>query len=127
MPTLAERDGYNDPLRVQASNHFNVEDHTVPNTRSVALLAEQSPGVARIAATNAHISFINRICILIGIFLIAYAYGLDGTLRFTYQPYATASFNNHSLLATVNVLRSVIAVVAQPVAAKIGRLTYFSS
>lgn len=29
------------------------------------------------------------------------------------QPYATASYGQHSLLATVNVLRSVIAAAAQ--------------
>lgn len=45
--------------------------------------------------------------------------GLDGTLRYTYQPYATASFEQHSLLATINVLRAVIAAAAQPTAAKI--------
>ncbi|KAI4669816.1 ferrioxamine B transporter [Alternaria viburni] len=84
-----------------------------------ALPDAKSPGVARIEALNAHTSFINRCCIFFGIFLIAYAYGLDGTLRYTYQPYATAGFQQHSTLATINVLRSVIAAAAQPTAAKI--------
>jgi len=84
-----------------------------------ALPGAKSPGVARIEALNAHTSFINRCCIFFGIFLIAYAYGLDGTLRYTYQPYATAGFQQHSTLATINVLRSVIAAAAQPTAAKI--------
>src|SRR4051812_13009064 len=56
------------------------------------LIGAKSPGVARIEALNAHTSFINRCCIFFGIFLVAYAYGLDGTLRYTYQPYATAGF-----------------------------------
>ena len=47
------------------------------------------------------------------------AYGLDGTLRYAYQPTATASYAQHSLLATVNVLRAVIAAATQPTAAKI--------
>lgn len=34
------------------------------------------------------------------------------------QTYATASYSSHSLLATVNVLRAVIAAAAQPTAAK---------
>jgi hypothetical protein len=73
-------------------------DHTPPT----ALASAKSPGVARIEALNAHTSFINRCCIFFGIFLIAYAYGLDGTLRYTYQPYATAGFQQHSTLATIS-------------------------
>ncbi|KAH8710046.1 siderochrome-iron transporter-like protein Sit1 [Phaeosphaeriaceae sp. PMI808] len=86
---------------------------------STALVGSKSPGVARIEALNAHISFANRCWIFFGIFLVAYAYGLDGSLRYVYQPYATAGFQKHSLLATINVLRSVIAAAAQPTAAKI--------
>ena len=46
-------------------------------------------------------------------------YGLDGTLRYAFQPTATASYAQHSLLATVNVLRAVIAAATQPTSAKI--------
>jgi SIT family siderophore-iron:H+ symporter-like MFS transporter len=67
-----------------------------------ALPGVKSPGVIRIEALNAHTSFINRCCIFFGIFLVAYAYGLDGTLRYTYQPYATAGFQEHSTLATIS-------------------------
>lgn len=99
----------------------------------------KSPGVARIEALNAHTSLVNRCFIFFGLFLVAYAYGLDGSLRGVYQPYATAGFETHSTLATigwfapmivgaskligcVGVLRSVIAAAAQPAAAKIGML-----
>lgn len=83
------------------------------------IIGSKSPGVARIEALNAHMSLTNRCCIFFSLFLVAYAYGLDGTLRYTYQPYATSSFSTHSTLATINVLRSVIAAAAQPAAAKI--------
>ncbi|KAF2031580.1 siderochrome-iron transporter-like protein Sit1 [Setomelanomma holmii] len=83
------------------------------------LIGAKSPGVARIEALNAHTPLANRCFIFFGLFLIAYAYGLDGTLRYTYQPYATAGFLQHSTLATVNVLRSIISAAAQPTAAKI--------
>ncbi|KAF1850950.1 major facilitator superfamily protein [Cucurbitaria berberidis CBS 394.84] len=89
------------------------------------LIGAKSPGVVRIEAISAHITFTNRIFIFFGLFLIAYAYGLDGTLRGTYQPQATSSMGGHSLLATINVVRAVIAAVAQvnytsqPTAAKI--------
>jgi hypothetical protein len=44
-----------------------------------------SPGVARIAAINRNLTRGDRIGVFIGVFLIAYAYGLDGTIRSTYQ------------------------------------------
>ncbi|KAF1362103.1 siderochrome-iron transporter-like protein Sit1 [Lizonia empirigonia] len=76
-------------------------------------MGTKSPGVARIEALNAHTSLVNRCFIFFSLFIVAYAYGLDGTLRGTYQPYATAGFQTHSTLATINVLRSVIAAAAQ--------------
>ncbi|KAI8942966.1 ferrioxamine B transporter [Plenodomus lindquistii] len=100
----------------------DVDVHVKPDLHSRSakpLVGEKSPGVARIEALNAHTTLTNRICIFFGLFLVAYAYGLDGTLRYTYQPYATAGFQQHSTLATINVLRSVIAAAAQPTAAKI--------
>lgn len=80
---------------------------------------DKSAGVRRIEAIASVMTIYDRVAIFFGIFLVAYAYGLDGTLRYTYQPYATASFGSHSLLATVNVVRAVIAAAAQPTAAKI--------
>lgn len=82
-------------------------------------LGEKSFGVARIEAIASVMTRFDRFFIFIGVFLVAYAYGLDGTLRYAYQPTATASFQSHSLLSTVNVLRSVIAAAAQPTSAKI--------
>ena len=46
---------------------------------------DQSPGVARIAAINRNLTRGDRIAVFVGVFLIAYAYGLDGTIRSTYQ------------------------------------------
>jgi MFS transporter, SIT family, siderophore-iron:H+ symporter len=83
------------------------------------IFGEKSPGVLRIEAASTQMTLTNRVWIFLGVFLIAYAYGLDGTTRYTYQTNATASYNNHSLLATINVIRSVIAAAAQPTAAKI--------
>ncbi|KAL5350871.1 ferrioxamine B transporter [Pseudogymnoascus australis] len=79
----------------------------------------KSLGVKRIEAISAQFTGLDRIVLFCSIFLVAYAYGLDGTIRYTYQPLATASFSQHSLLATITVLRSIIAAAAQPAAAKI--------
>ncbi|KAF2814399.1 MFS general substrate transporter [Mytilinidion resinicola] len=93
--------------------------HHRDDDREVLLTGATSPGVKRIEAIAAHITLVDRVCLFVGVFLIAYVYSLDGTLRYVYQPNATASFAQHSLLATVTVLRSVIAAAAQPTAAKI--------
>lgn len=73
-----------------------------PDEKPTPLNDNKSPGVARIEALNAHTSLFNRYFIFFGLFIVAYAYGLDGTLRYTYQPYATAGFETHSTLATIS-------------------------
>ncbi|KAK5347927.1 ferrioxamine B transporter [Exophiala xenobiotica] len=87
--------------------------------RDSILVGDKSPGVARIEAVNEVLTRTDRAFLFLGVFIIAYAYGLDGTLRYSYQPTATANMGSHSLLATITVLRSVIAAAAQPTAAKI--------
>jgi SIT family siderophore-iron:H+ symporter-like MFS transporter len=83
------------------------------------LIGDKSPGVARIEAISDVLTRTDRIFLFFGVFLIAYAYGLDGTVRYAYQTEATAYLDDHSLLASINVVRSVIAAAAQPTAAKI--------
>ena len=109
-------------------NTFPDEKHADPHNnitfssddrRNSKILGSKSPGVARIEAISSVITRTDRIFLFLSVFIVAYAYGLDGTLRYTYQPYATASYSSHSLLATVNVLRAVIAAATQPTAAKI--------
>ena len=60
------------------------------------LVGAQSPGVARIEAINAHLTSFDRWFLGIGVFLIAYAYGLDGTVRYTYQVIASSSIRTAS-------------------------------
>ncbi|KAI9877638.1 MAG: Siderophore transporter, partial [Watsoniomyces obsoletus] len=110
-----------DPSFANEKNSVPVNDdayHT-QDRRQSKILAPKSAGVTRIEAISCVITRTDRIFLFTSVFLVAYAYGLDGILRYTYQPYATASYASHSLLATVNVLRAVIAAAAQPTAAKI--------
>lgn len=79
----------------------------------------KSPGAARIRALYSSLTVVERVAIFSSVFIVGFAYGLDGLLRGTYQPYATASFGQHSLLSTVNVILSVVAAASQPTAAKI--------
>ncbi|KFH45598.1 Siderophore iron transporter-like protein [Hapsidospora chrysogenum ATCC 11550] len=78
-----------------------------------------SAGVARIATGSSRITATQRAVLFFSIFLVGYAYGLESQVRSAYQPYATASFSLHSYLATINVLRSVVAVAVQPAAARV--------
>ncbi|KAF3484204.1 MFS siderochrome iron transporter MirB [Arthroderma uncinatum] len=109
---LAGGDGQPQPKQVAA------ESHIATGSGMPTILGKKSPGVLRVEAISAHMTLVDRVILFVGIFLLSYAYGLDATLRFTYQTYATASYKTHSLLATVNVLRAVIAAAAQPTAAK---------
>ncbi|CVK87632.1 probable SIT1-Transporter of the bacterial siderophore ferrioxamine B [Fusarium mangiferae] len=97
----------------------NDHGHEVPPSAADAVRDITSPGVQRIKAMSEVITFTDRIFIFFGVFLIAYAYGLDGTVRYAYQPSALNSFQEHSLQSSVNTLRAVIAAAAQPTAGKI--------
>ena len=93
---------------------------TPPPAAQVAVESEKkSPGVRRAEALSAVLTPRDYVFIFVSVFIVAFAYGLDGMLRYAYQPYAAASFSQHSLLATVNVLRSVVAAAAQPASARI--------
>lgn len=87
--------------------------------RRISIIGAQSPGVARAEAIASRLTTTDRIWLFSGVFLIAFSYSLDSFTRYTYQSYATSSFGYHSLLATVNTVRTVIAAAAQPTAAKI--------
>ncbi|KAK9900499.1 MFS general substrate transporter [Cystobasidium minutum MCA 4210] len=92
---------------------------TVHASSAPHLLDKVSPGVRRIQAISSCFTTWHRWVLFVSIFLVAYAYGLDGTVRYTYQGYATAGFGQHSLLATVSTVRSIVAAASQPAYAKI--------
>jgi SIT family siderophore-iron:H+ symporter-like MFS transporter len=72
-----------------------------------------SPGVARTEATASHLTNANRACILFGILIASWAYGLDNTLRQTYQSLAVNALNANAQLATLTVVKAVIGAAAQ--------------
>ncbi|OZJ05133.1 hypothetical protein BZG36_01348 [Bifiguratus adelaidae] len=101
--------------------HFNtrtsIYDAEVPDTSSeteTTVSSSKSPGVRRIEAIASSFTVVSFTILFVGIFLTAYVYGLDGQTRGVYQTYATNSFDNHSLLSTLNVVKAVIAAAAQP-------------
>ncbi|PRP77486.1 siderophore iron transporter mirC [Planoprotostelium fungivorum] len=57
--------------------------------------------------------------LFIGIILLAYVTSLDSMTSSTYQAQAAADFQEHSMSATINIIRSVTMAVAQPPIAKV--------
>ncbi|KAJ0417999.1 major facilitator superfamily domain-containing protein [Aspergillus carlsbadensis] len=95
------------------------EANPEPSDAGSRQLADKSPGVVRIEAIAANLGPVTRTILFAGLFLLGYAFGLDAVLRNVYQTYATASYSDHSLLSTVNVIRTVFAAAAQPTTGKL--------
>ncbi|GAA5909919.1 hypothetical protein JCM8208_000989 [Rhodotorula glutinis] len=113
------------PVSAQLSANPFGESSTPDDKRSlsdaVPEVAEvkQSLGVKRIEVINSQLTPFWRAWLWVAVFLTAYCYSLDATVRGTLQSYATSSFSHHSLLSTVNVLKSIIAAAAYPPYAKL--------
>lgn len=77
-------------------------------------IQEKDAGVTNIEVyTEQYSGLVHRAALFISIFLIAYVYGLDGMIRYTFQYQATSSYQEHSLLSTVNCIKTVIGAAGQ--------------
>ncbi|SCV99665.1 LAFE_0A08196g1_1 [Lachancea fermentati] len=67
--------------------------------------------------------------LLFSAFLCGYGYGLDGNIRYVYTSYAASSYQEHSLISTLNVINAIVSAAAQLVYARLsdvfGRLYIF--
>ncbi|EDO14787.1 hypothetical protein Kpol_358p4 [Vanderwaltozyma polyspora DSM 70294] len=102
------------------SNQFNSSqlDSNQPDSNQPDLknydLYHKDAGVNNIEVyAEQYSSPIYRVMLFFSLFLVAYAYGLDGSVRYTYQAQATSSYSQHSLLSTVNAITTVIAAAGQ--------------
>ena len=86
-PTATKEVSTNGSDSENARNSIDAPRNATTDDQSsgIALLGEKSPGVRRIEAISEHLTLTNRCFMFFGIFLIAYAYGLDGQIRYTYQ------------------------------------------
>lgn len=103
-PLVAE----SDTLKAGSRRHNNDLSKHIPSTKP------STPQRSQVSLSN-----FSHTLVLTGTLLIGWSYGLDGLLRSTYQSYAASEFGKHSMLATINVLRNVIAAAAYPPAAKL--------
>lgn len=86
--------------------------HLQPVTRSI--------GIRKVELLNKQYdSPILKGIFFVTIFFVSYCYSLDGTVRYTFQTYATNSYSQHSLLSTINVIKAVVAAAAQPTYARL--------
>lgn len=105
-------------------------DIPINENSTIAHSTTKSFGIRRVEIlSDQYDLWILKVILFVSIFFVAYVYSLDGTLRGVFQPIATSSYSTHSLYATVNVIRSVIAAAAQPTYARLsdrfGRLELF--
>lgn len=83
---IAAPDGVPDYNKKQHDGQMQQSNGHVPAADGQpVILGKKSPGVLRVEVISSHMTLVDRIILFIGIFLLAYAYGLDGTLRFTFQ------------------------------------------
>ncbi|EEQ37547.1 Major Facilitator Superfamily protein [Clavispora lusitaniae] len=116
----SEDKSYSEDNVAPAPNYTNLAAHSTAKSfgiRKAEIMADQMSG------------FIPKAIFYFCAFCCSYCYALDGTLRSTFQTYATSSYSNHSLFTTVNVIRSVMAAASQPAYARLsdifGRLELF--
>lgn len=109
-----------DQRQPTASAENTSKPPTLGDTESVVTEKEEvSYGVKKSEILARTFSPLSRAIFFFFIFIASYAYLLDANIRGVYQTLATSSYQSHSLLTTVNVVRSVIAAVAQPTFARL--------
>ncbi|WVQ85771.1 hypothetical protein IAT38_007938 [Cryptococcus sp. DSM 104549] len=79
----------------------------------------KSPGVRRIEAIATCFESWHKYVLFGSIFFIAYSYGLDGSVRYTYQATALSVLGTSAQVSTVTVVRSIVAAAVQPIYARI--------
>ncbi|KAL2708418.1 Sit1p [Kluyveromyces marxianus] len=96
---------------------------------SIALKSEDNEeitktrGVTRIEAVKKHMTGKFFWLFVVSINITSWVLALDSSTTSSYQPYATSSFDRHSMLSTLSIANSVIGAVCQPFIAKISDLT----
>ncbi|CCH42889.1 Siderophore iron transporter [Wickerhamomyces ciferrii] len=115
------------------TNSKHSDDHEEPIISKalpseVSTKKQKTRGVLKIEAYSKYYQHpFYKLLLFFSVFLIAYTYGLDSSVRSVNLAYAQSSYSTHSLLSTVNCIQAVIAAAGQLAFARIsdvfGRLT----
>ncbi|KAA8909352.1 hypothetical protein TRICI_004545 [Trichomonascus ciferrii] len=108
-----------EPTLTRTSEGHEKEQTWMDDADAVEQRQKKEYGVRKIEIMSTLFEKTPRVIFFFAIFLSAYTYNLDSNTRSVYQTQATSSYQSHSLLTTVNIVRSVIAAVAQPTFAKL--------
>lgn len=109
----------NDSKKFVSQSENSFEDVPPSYATGSGTQTQKSAGIKRIEIISRQYGKYGKILFFFFMFLVAYAYGLDMSVRYTFQAQAQSSYGNHSLLSTVNVASSIIAVAAQPIFARL--------
>jgi hypothetical protein len=72
--------------QVEAKSSSRVSTETTERSiNEIDIIGDQSPGVRRAKVLRDNLNQNDRIYIFVSLFLLAYVYTLDGTLRYVYQ------------------------------------------
>lgn len=116
-----------DAFSLDRKDGLDTQGHTVPTAKKSTSI---SPGVRRAEVLmDQYLSWYLRVLLFVTIFIVLYVYSIDGTVRGYLQSYATASYAELPLMATINVIRAVVLAAAQPCYARLldrfGRIEIF--
>ncbi|CDR37294.1 CYFA0S01e09340g1_1 [Cyberlindnera fabianii] len=74
---------------------------------------------AEIMADQYKGNIVLTVILLFAAFIIGYGYGLDANIRYVYTAFASASYNQHSLITTIGVINGVIGAASQIIYARL--------
>lgn len=80
MHTLGRHDDESEEVPVKPTGPHHIAPQLFPED-VVEIAQQDSAGVSRMDAINAHMSTTERCILFFSVFLVAYAYGLDGTRK----------------------------------------------
>lgn len=90
---------------------------------SLADSEEPQVGVKTVEAAEKVYGKYSKWFLFIGLALASYIYSLDGSTTYTYLAYATSTFEEHSLISSIQVAQSIIIACGKPVMAKLADTT----
>lgn len=115
-PTLLEpsrSEGFNNPNPFSQGKQFSKDRSTLPISNPSSPSNSLS-SIQRVEAMTSHLSPSSINLLFLLLWLFGAVLSLDRLTTYSYQTIATNSFNHHSELALVNVVRSILAAIIGP-------------
>ncbi|KAF9269901.1 drug:h+ antiporter [Marasmius fiardii PR-910] len=85
--------------------------------------AKVDTGIKTVEATHKVYGKYSKWFLFVGLGLASYIYSLESQTTYSYLAFATSAFNDHSLIATIQVAQAVIIATFKPVIARLADIT----